>query len=98
MDPLMPVGATVVVDKTAPCKVNDIIVFWHNGKLIVHILWSINKNIRLKGQEVLVTRALNARTLDASISWENVLGRVVNYELSWWHLLRLYVLKRSRRY
>jgi signal peptidase I len=98
MTPLIPVGSTVVVDKLAPYQVNDIIVFWHNKKLVVHVLWSVNKNIKHKDQDVLVTRALNSRVLDASISQENILGKVVNYKLSFWDLLRLYVLKRSRRY
>ena len=98
MTPLIPVGATVVVDKLAPYQVNDIVVFWHNNQLIVHILWSINKSIKHRDKEVLVTRALNARAVDASISRENILGKVINYKLSFWDLLRLYVLKRSRRY
>ena len=98
MDPLIPVGAMVVVDKAASYQVHDIIVFWQNKKLIVHILWNINKSVKVRDQEVLVTRALRSRMLDLSISRENILGKVINYKLSFWHLLRLYILKRSRRY
>ena len=98
MDPLIPVGSTVVVDKQASYKINDIIVFWHNKILVVHVLWSINRSIKLKEQEVLVTRALHSKMLDASISRENILGKVVNYRLSFWDLFRLYVLKRAKRY
>jgi hypothetical protein len=98
MDPLIPVGATVVVDKAACYQVHDIIVFWQNKKLIVHILWNINKSVKIRDQEVLVTRALRSRSLDLSISREDILGKVINYKLSFWDLLRLYILKRSIRY
>lgn len=98
MEPLIPVGATVVVDKMQTYKTYDIIVFWQNKKLIVHVLWNINREIRYKGKEVLVTRSLNSRILDTSITPDNVLGKVVNYKLSFWDLLKLYFHKRSKKF
>lgn len=98
MAPLIPVGSTVVVDTAAPYLVHDIIVFWHNKKLIVHILWSINRSVRRGEQEILVTRALNSKVVDTSINKEQILGRVINFKLSWFNLLNLYVIKRIKRY
>ncbi len=98
MVPLIPVGATIVVDKTAEYHVNDIIVYWHSNKLIVHILWNINKSIKRNNQEILVTRSLNAISLDATISHEQVLGKVINYKLSLMNLFSLYILKKFKRY
>ena len=98
MEPLIPVGSKVVVDKDVSYKTNDIIVFWHNKKLIVHILWSINSKVMKNGNEVFVTRSLRSQLLDTSVTREQVLGKVVNFKLSFWDLLNLYVFKRVRKY
>lgn len=86
MDPLIPVGSTVIVDTTAEIKPSDIIVFWQDNKLICHIFWRKNKIISQNGQEILVTRPLFGRRMDLSITAPHVLGKVINHHLPFWRL------------
>jgi phage repressor protein C with HTH and peptisase S24 domain len=86
MSPLIPVGASVVVDGKAEIKPHDIIVFWHDEKLICHVLWHENKIIQKNGQKIYVTRPLRGSYRDFSILESQVLGRVVNYQLPRWRL------------
>lgn len=98
MEPLIPVGGKVIVDKKTPFKVNDIIVFWHDKKLIVHILWNSNSKIHKNGKKIFVTRSLKSRALDTSVNEEQILGKVVNFKLRWRDLFRLYVLNRPKSF
>ncbi len=98
MEPLIPVGTSIIVDPKADYKVNDIIVFWQNDKMIVHIFWHTNKSIKLKDKDILITRALNSRKLDLSITREQVLGKVVSHKLGIKNLLNLYVFKKFKKY
>jgi hypothetical protein len=91
MAPLIPVGGEIVVDTVTTPKLGDIVVFWQEGLLICHILW--HKNARLtdaRGVSVLSTRPLDSHHWDLSIRSEQMLGRVLNYQVPRW---RLWLLK-----
>lgn len=89
MEPLIEVGEKIIIDKSAELKQHDIIVFWQNEKLICHVLWHFNQRLTLGGSPIWVTRALKGVQWDLSIRPEQVLGKVVNYQLSFWWKLRL---------
>lgn len=89
MEPLIQVGERVIIDKTAELKQHDIIVFWQNEKLICHVLWHLNRRLKLGGLPIWVTRALKGNQWDLSIQPEHVLGKVVSHRLSFWWKLRL---------
>lgn len=95
MEPLMPVGSKAIVDPSAPFRTHDIIVFWHNKKLIVHVLWSMNSRVLKNGHEIFVTRSLKSKRLDTSVTREQILGKVVNYKLRFKDLIRLYIFQRA---
>jgi hypothetical protein len=104
MSPLIPVGASVVVDGKAEIRPHDIIVFWHDQKLICHVLWHENKIIQKNGQKIYVTRPLHGAHRDFSILESHVLGKVLNYRLPGWRLwlmrwsdLRFFRMRRSSR-
>ena len=86
MAPLIPVGASVIVDGQAAIKPHDIIVFWQDEKLICHVCWQENKVIQQAGQKIFVTRALVGSQRDFSILESQILGRVLNYKLPTWRL------------
>jgi hypothetical protein len=89
MEPLIEVGEKIIIDKTAELKQHDIIVFWQNEKLICHVLWHFNQRLTLGGAPIWATRALKGVQWDLSIQPEHVLGKVINYQLSFWWKLRL---------
>ncbi len=89
MEPLIPVGEKIIIDKTAELKQYDIIVFWQNEKLICHVLWHFNQRLKMGGSPIWVTRALKGIHWDLSIQPDHVLGKVVNHQLSFWWKLRL---------
>lgn len=89
MEPLIPVGETVLVHINAKVKRFDIVAFWGHDKLICHVLWHFNKFNRTKDEQIFVTCPLNGRFPDLSIRQQDILGPVVNYRLSFWHKLRM---------
>lgn len=86
MEPLIPVGASVIVDGQAEIKPHDIIVFWQDEKMICHVCWHENKVIQQDGQKIFVTRPLVGGRRDFSILESQILGRVLNYKLPTWRL------------
>jgi signal peptidase I len=99
MAPLIPVGSLIVVDQTADIRLNDIIVFFQDNKLVCHIFWHQNRRATKGGKEVLVTRPLHGEATDLAIYREDILGKVQNFKLSFWTILRLRLRSRfkSRR-
>jgi signal peptidase I len=99
MEPLIPVGASVIVDGATEIKPHDIIVFWQDQKLICHVCWHENRVIRQEGQRIYVTRPLRGAFRDFSILQSQVLGKVLNFKLPVWRLwlMRLQDLNRLRR-
>ena len=99
MAPLIPVGATVVVESAGTPSKGDIIVFWQADKLICHILWHENRLMQDGGEKVYVTRPLTGQHLDISIRSQQILGVVISHTLSWSWRWRLYWrdFKRYRR-
>lgn len=86
MAPLIPVGASVVVDSAADIKRHDIVVFWQDDKLICHVCWHENKVIQQCDQRIFVTRPLRGARRDFSILQNQILGKVLNYKLPRWRL------------
>ena len=85
MEPVIMVGESIViVVGTQDIKRFDIVVFFKNGKLICHYLWSVNKKcIPVQLQ----TRNIPGH-LDSPFSDEDCLGKVISHKLSFWQKLR----------
>lgn len=86
MEPVIKVGADVVVDVgNQDIKRFDIIVFFHDGKLICHYLWQMNKIVK---PILIQTRNMSGK-LDYPVTFDDYLGKVMNYKLSFWQKLKI---------
>jgi hypothetical protein len=66
----------------------DIIIFWMNGKLTCHYVWSMN---RLVSPFLLQTRSIKYGQKDVPINWDDFLGKVISHRLSAWDKFKIYV-------
>lgn len=88
MSPVIKLGDQITVDVGAPnLKRFDIIVFYENGKLICHYLWSINRIIK----PVLFQARNLGGGKDFPCKEENYLGRVVSHQLGFWHKVKAFL-------
>lgn len=86
MEPILKIGDEVVIDVGfKDIQRFDIIVFYHDEKLICHYLWRMNKLVK---PILLQTRNMSGK-LDYPITLENYLGKVVSHKLSLWQKLRI---------
>ena len=88
MVPVIKVGEEVVIDVNAnDIKRFDIIVIYHDGKLICHYLWRKNKLVK---PILLQTRNMSGK-LDYPVYETDYLGKVVNFRLSFWQKLKILI-------
>lgn len=86
MVPIIKIGDDVVIDVgNKDIKRFDIIVFYHDGKLICHYLWRMNKIVK---PILLQTRNMSGK-LDYPVTLDDYLGKVMNYKLSLWQKLKI---------
>lgn len=79
MEPLIPVGTTIVVAVDhQDLKRFDIVVFYQDEKLICHFLWQMSRTVK---PILLQTRNLLTLGHDYPIKEENYLGKVVSHKL-----------------
>lgn len=95
MEPIIEIGEYIVVERTEQVEVNDIVVFWQNGLLICHTLWHKNR-VRVGGKMVMITRGYYSYGNDLSISTEQILGKVINFRLSRWDILKFRLKSRFK--
>jgi signal peptidase I len=74
-------------------KVGDAIVYWHNDKLICHLVYQIRHNIEVE----FLTKGINNKHFDLPIKSQQILGIVVNPQISFWQriLFRFYIRLKS---
>jgi signal peptidase I len=88
MVPLINIGDEVIIDVGhQDLKRFDIIVFYHDGKLISHYLWRINRIVK---PILLQTRNMSGK-LDYPIEQKDYFGKVMNFKLSFWQKLRILI-------
>ncbi len=87
MAPLIPIGATVVVDPARTPRRWDVVVYWDGQKLICHVLWHVNRHAL--PNEALLLAPLVGRSVDLAVPRERVLGVVVSHRLTWFWRLRM---------
>lgn len=88
MEPIIKVGQEVVIDVgNRDIKRFDIVVFYHDGKLICHYLWQMNKFVK---PILLQTRNMSGK-LDFPVTLDDYLGKVMNYKLSFWQKLKILI-------
>lgn len=86
MVPVIQVGDEVVIDVgQEDIKRFDIIVIFHDGKLICHYLWRKNKVVQ---PILLQTRNMSGK-LDFPVEMKDYLGKVINHKLSLWQKLKI---------
>lgn len=86
MYPVIKIGDEVIVDVGQEnIKRFDIIVIFHDGKLICHYLWRKN---RLITPILLQTRNMSGK-LDYPVEMKDYLGKVLNHKLSIWQKLKI---------
>jgi len=86
MVPVIRVGDEIVIDVgQEEIKRFDIIVIFHDGKLICHYLWRKNKLVK---PILLQTRNMSGK-LDYPVELKNYLGKVMNFKLTLWQKLRI---------
>ncbi len=95
MRPLIPVGASVVVEIGADVRPGDVVLFWDGARPVCHVLWHKNRVPSATGKAVYLTCGLEGRGLDLAVEEDRLLGRVISHHLTWWHKIRL-SLRRAR--
>lgn len=88
MEPIIKIGDDVVIDVgNQNISRFDIIVFFHDGKLICHYLWQMNRIVK---PILLQTRNMSGK-LDYPVTLDDYLGKVMNYKLSFWQKLKILI-------
>ncbi len=86
MIPVIKIGDVVTVEiGVTDLNRFDIIVFWEDGRLMCHYLWSQNK---LLTPMLWQTRGLQG-DFDFPLDPQHYLGRVTSHRLWFWHKLKL---------
>lgn len=86
MVPVIKIGESITVEVgQKDLKRFDIIVFYHDGKLICHYLWNLNQIVM---PMLMQTRSLNGRK-DYPIKPQDYLGKVVSHKINWWRKIRI---------
>ena len=86
MLPVIQIGDEVIIDVGyEDIKRFDIVVIFHDGKLICHYLWRKNKLVK---PILLQTRNMSGK-LDYPVEMNDYLGKVMNYKLSLWQKIKI---------
>ncbi len=86
MIPVININDEILVEvKANNLKRFDIIVFYQNGRLICHYLWSMNKFVQ---PLLMQTRSLDGAK-DFPIPEEDYIGKVLSHRLSFWRRLKI---------
>lgn len=86
MHPVIKVGEPIVVDVgNLDIKRFDIVVFFFQGKLVCHYLWTMNKVFT---PVLYQTRNLFGNK-DFPIDESAYLGKVISHRLNWWRKVRI---------
>jgi hypothetical protein len=86
MVPVIKVGEAIVIAVgDMDIKRFDIVVIYHDEKLICHYLWRKNKIIT----PVLLQTRNMAGGYDYPVGLENYLGKVLSHKLSFWQKLKI---------
>jgi len=86
MVPVIGIGDEVVIDVGQEnIKRFDIVVIYHDEKLICHYLWRKNKLVK---PILLQTRNMSGK-LDYPVEMKDYLGKVLNFRLSLWQKLKI---------
>ncbi len=88
MEPVIKIGAELDLEEvTLPdLKKFDIIVFREGDKYTCHYIWHINQHI---DAGMITTRNLDGYKFDHPFHFNEVIGRVKNYQLPLWIRLKL---------
>ena len=89
MEPLIKVGAQIIVAINASPKKFDVVAFWGGDRLICHVLWHENVFLNQSAGKIYRTCPLQAQAVDLSITDDDLLGVVENFRLSWWQKIKL---------
>lgn len=93
MLPLIKVGDIIefVPVQTDQLKVFDIVVFWTNQMLVCHFVLKIKTVDFNSNGSRMVTMALATANTDFPFLEERLLGKVVNFKLSFWMKFKIFV-------
>jgi signal peptidase I len=86
MVPVLKIGDEVIIDVgNKDIKRFDIIVIYHDEKLICHYLWRMNKIVQ---PILLQTRNMSGK-MDFPVQLEDYLGKVVSHKLTLWQKIKI---------
>ncbi len=89
MIPVINIGEEIVVDVgNTEIKRFDIIVIWHNEKLVCHYLWNFN---RIVEPILLQTRSMQG-SKDVPVKLSHYFGKVISHKISAWQKFRILFL------